>query len=176
MTKNRQQLLAIVALAAVVFLVGDRLVVTPLTASWKARSDRIATLQRNIAQGSLLIEREAIIDERWESMRTNTLPANMSAAENLVLKAFDRWSQESRISIISLKPQWRQTEDDFVTLQCRAEGFGSVEALTRFLYELEKDPIALKIESVEMSSRDKEGRQLALGVQVSGLLLKGDEP
>ena len=176
MTKNRQQLLAVIALAAVLFLVGDRLIITPLTAAWKNRSERIATLQRNIEQGSLLIERQAMIEERWGTMSTNTLPENMSAAENLVLKAFDRWSQESRISIVSLKPQWRQAEDDYLTLQCRAEGFGSIQALTRFLYEMEKDPLALKIDSVEMNARDKEGRQLALAVQVSGLVLTEDEP
>ena len=175
MTKNRQQLLAIFALVAIVFLVGDRLILSPLVASWKDRSERITALERSIAQGSLLIERRDIIEERWESMSTNTLPQNMSAAENRVLKAFDRWSQQSGISIVSLKPQWRQSEDDYLTLQCRAEGFGSMQALTRFLYELENDPIALKVESVEMSARDKEGRQLGLGVQVSGLVMTRED-
>ena len=38
---KRQQLLAILAIAAVGFLVVDKLVLTPLTLSWKARSERI---------------------------------------------------------------------------------------------------------------------------------------
>ena len=40
-----------------------------------------------------------------------------------------------------------------------------------FLYEVEKDPVGLKVDSVEISSRDDNGRQLALGLQVSGLLI-----
>ena len=92
-------------------------------------------------------------------------------AENEVLKAFDRWSQESRISVSSIKPQWKRTSDDFMTLECRADAFGSVSAITRFLYEVEKDPLALKVEAVEISARDNTGQQLSLGVQLSGLML-----
>jgi hypothetical protein len=104
-------------------------------------------------------------------MRTNTLPASVSAAENEVLKGFERWSQESRISISSIKPQWKQGGDDFMTLECRADAFGNIQALTRFLYELEKDPLALKVEAVEITTRDNDGQQLTLGLQVSGLQL-----
>jgi hypothetical protein len=35
--------------------------------------------------------------------------------------------------------------------------------------------MALKLESVEVSSRDNEGVQLALGVQISGLVLTPNE-
>ena len=48
---------------------------------------------------------------------------------------------------------------------------GNLAAITRFLYDIEKDPLALKIDSVELSARDDGGDQLALGLQVSGLLL-----
>ena len=37
--------------------------------------------------------------------------------------------------------------------------------------ELEKDPLALKIDSVEINARDNNGQQLSLGLQVSGLRL-----
>jgi hypothetical protein len=104
-------------------------------------------------------------------MRTNTLPESVSAAENQVLQAFDRWSQLSRISISSLKPQWKQAGDDYMTLEYRAEAFGNIETVTRFLYEIERDALALRVESVELTSRDNEGQQLGLGLQVSGLQL-----
>ena len=48
---------------------------------------------------------------------------------------------------------------------------GNIAALSRFLYEVENDPMALKIESLELGARDKEGRLLALGLQLSGLVL-----
>jgi hypothetical protein len=36
---------------------------------------------------------------------------------------------------------------------------------------VEKDPLALKVETIEITSRDDNGQQLALALQVSGLLL-----
>jgi len=170
-TENRQQLLVILAGVAVVLLLGDRLILSPLVRSWKERALRIEELEKSVRQGALLIDRDRTIRDRWESMRTNTLPQDVSMAENLVLKAFDHWSQVSRISIASIRPQWKQGGEDFLTLECRADGFGSMEAIARFLWELENDPLALKVETVEIGTRDKEGRQLSLGLQVSGLLL-----
>ena len=169
--KNRQQLLAIVAATGVALLVVDRLVLTPLKDAWKGRAARIVELRKAVTQGAQLRDREKMIRDRWNSMNTNTLPENISAAENQVLRAFDRWSQESRISIASIKPQWKQADDDYMTYECRADAFGSLQAITRFLYEIEKDPMALKIESVEINARDNNGQQLSLGLQVSGLRL-----
>lgn len=174
--KNRQQILGIVAGLALALLVGDRLVLSPLIRSWKERAARIAQLRKDISQGSLLADREETIRHRWESMRTNTLPDNVSAAENEVLQAFEHWSQVSRISIASIKPQWKRAGEDYMTLECRADAFGSIEALSRFLYNVERDPLALRVEAVEIASRDNEGRQLSLGLQVSGLLLNPQEP
>ena len=169
--KNRQQLLGIIAIAAVALLVGDRLVFTPLVRSWRARSERIAELKKSVTQGALLLDREKSIRERWANMRTNTLSGGVSVAENQVLKAFERWSQESRIGVSSIKPQWKRNADDYTTLECSVEAFGSLPALTRFLYDIEKDALALKVDAVQITARDDSGEQLTLGLQVSGLLL-----
>jgi len=168
---RRQQLLGILAGVAVALLAADRLVVGPLIKTWKARSERLATLKKSVTQGRLLLEREAAIRQRWETMRTNTLASEVSVAEGQILKGFERWSQDSRVSITSVRPQWKRSAADHVTLECRVDAAGSLPALTRFLYELERDPLALKVEALELTSRDDSGGQLTLGLQVSGLLL-----
>ena len=173
---NRQQLLAVIAIAVVALWASDHLIISPLTRSWEARTARIRELRKSVSQGELLQQRERVIRDRWDSMRTNTLPDNVSAAENEVFKAFDRWSQASQISISSIKPQWKRNEDDYMTLECRADAFGNMSALTRFLYEVEKDPLALRVESMEITSRDNDGQQLSLALQVSGLLLNPQQP
>lgn len=169
--KNRQKTLVILAALGVAFLLGDKMVVSPLMAGWDARAKQIAELTKQVNQGSLLVSRDAVIRDRWENMRTNTLPADVSFAENEVLTAFERWSKASGISISSIKPQWKQAGEDFMTLECRADAFGNIQAVTRFLYEVEKDPLALRVEALEVSTRDNDGQQLAVGLQVSGLQL-----
>lgn len=169
---TRQQRLAIFAIVAVAFLAGDRLVITPLTTSWKARAARITQLKRDVEHGASLLNQERAIRTTWDRLRTNTLSGELSTAQSQVIKAFNRWSQESGVSIGSIRPQWKQNADDYMTLECRADATGSLAALSRFLFQAETDPMALKIEAMELTVRDAEGQQLTLGLQVSGLLLK----
>jgi hypothetical protein len=173
--KNRQQLLTVCAIAIVALFAADKLIYAPLSSSWKQRSTRLTEFRSKVAAGSSMIKREQALRGTWERMRTNTLPNNPSLAEQQVLKAFDRWAQESRISVTSISPQWKHDNDDFITLQCRVEASGNLQTVSRFLYDLERDPMALKLESVEISSRDNDGQQLALGLQVSGLVLTPQE-
>jgi len=168
--QNRQQWLAVLAIGAVALLTADRLVLTPLTRSWKERSARLAQLRTSVADGERLLSREDTIRQRWNTMRAGALSNDVAVAESQVLKAFDRWSQESRVGITSLKPQWKPTLEDYTTIECRVDAFGNLGTLTRFLHCLEKDPLALKVDSLDITSRDDDGQQLTLALQVSGLL------
>lgn len=176
MTQNRQQLLTILAAVVIAIWAGDKMVLSPLTKSWKARAVRIAELRKSIEQGNKIVERERSIHSRWESMRTNTFPRAVSLSEGQLLRSFERWSRDSQISVTSIKPQWKgNPDDDYMTLECRVDAFGNLQTLTRFLYNIEKDPLALKVDLVEISARDNDGQQLTLGLQVSGLLLNPPE-
>ncbi len=168
---NRQQFLGILAIVAVVLLAGDRLLFTPLWQSWKTRSKEIAQLKQAVEQGTRLIQRDQAIRAQWERMRTNTLSGEQSIAEGEVLRALGRWEQESRISISSVGTRMRQNADDYATLECHLDGAGSLAALTRFLYEIERDPLGLKLDSVELVTQDERGSSLTLGLQLSGLEL-----
>lgn len=173
--KNRQQLLTAVALGIVGLWAADNLVLTPLSKSWQSRGQAITDLQKRIVDGRQMLQRERGIRDRWTAMRTNTLPADASAAEGRVLGAFDGWSRVSRVTVTSIKPQWRRTADDFMTLECRVDASGSLSTITRFLHEVESDPLALRVDSVELGSRDSTGAQLTLGLQVSGLVLSTEK-
>jgi hypothetical protein len=168
---NRQQTLGILAIVAVVLLAGDRLVFTPLVQSWHARSARIADLQKKVTQGSHLLERDRAIRDHWEHMRTNTLANEQSIAEGQVYSALNRWKEDSRISVNSVAGHFKQNTDDYATFECHVDATGNLATLTRFLYEIEKDPLGMKLDLVELASQDDRGAQLTLGVQVSGLEL-----
>ena len=168
---KRQQLLAIFAIVAVGLFVADKIIITPLTNSWKARSERIAKLKKDVAEGTELLKRDTAWRKQWDEMKGNVLPTSKQEAESRMLKAFDRWSQDGGVSVSSIRPQWKEAQEDYKTLECRADVSGSLSAITRFLYHIEKDPMGVKVETMELQSRDTEGTQLALIIQVSGLVL-----
>lgn len=173
--KNRQQFLIIVAGAVFGLLIADALILAPLTKSWQARAKRITELRKQVDDGEKLLQRADALQSRWAQMQKNALPNNNSAAEQQVLTAFDKWSQDARISVNSITPQWKRDRDELLTLECRVDAAGTVGTLAKFLYNVEHDPMALKIESVEISTRDKDGQNISLGLQVSGLVLNGTE-
>lgn len=173
--KNRQQFLLILTSVVVALWGGDKLILDPLTASWKARSARITELRNSIEKGTSLLERDRSIRSRWEAMRTNTLPNVASVAEAQFFRASARWERDSQISITSTKPQWKRNNDDYMTYECRFDATGDLQALTRFLYAVEKDPMAVKVDAVEIAARDNNGQQFTLGLLVSGLLLNPAE-
>jgi hypothetical protein len=168
--KNRQTILMIVAGAALVLLVGDSLILTPLRAGWKERSDQINKLELDVKNGNALLQQKRWLENRWAKMQSNTLPTDPSLARSELLKALERWEQDSRLKIDRIAPQWK-TGDDYTTLECRVDASGTMDAALRFIYDIEKGPMGLKVDVVEISARDNNGQQLSLGLQLTGLIL-----
>jgi Tfp pilus assembly protein PilO len=171
---KRQQLLIVLTIAAIALLVGDRLIYTPLTHWWQSRGQEIHKLRMQVTEGQTLQKRDKIVRSQWDEMRTNTLPNNPSRAQEQVLKAFQDWAQESGVSINAITPQWKNDADEYKTLVCRVDAAGTLWNVSRFLYDIEKGPLGLKLESVDINSRDNTGKQLTLGLQVSGLILTSE--
>jgi Tfp pilus assembly protein PilO len=169
--ENRQKVLGFAAIAVLALLLGDKFIISPLAKSYKDRAARIEKCKKSVQQGTLLLAREQTIRSRWDYMRTNTLPLDTSLAEQKALGSFDRWAQESRMAISSIKPQWKRNNDGYETLECHVDATGNLATLTRFLYNIEKTSLALKVETLTVTSRDNNGQLLNLGVQLSGLQL-----
>ena len=174
---NRQQLLIIVTSVVAAILVGERLVYAPLSALWKSRAETISKLDRQIKRGRATIASEPSIRAQWGQMRTNALPDNQGEAMNRISEKFRVWAEESSASLSAVSPpQWQEDNKDYKTVVCRVDVSGTLWMLARFIYDIESDPLGLKIESIEFSSRDNTGQQLSLGLQVSGLALGSPQP
>jgi len=166
--KNRQQFLTILTVTAVALLMIDKIVTPPLIGLWNDRSARIKTLKAEVTEGDLLRRGKDSIRRRWTGMQASALPNDTTLAEQQFFAGLNRWSQSSGISINTVNPQWKQGSDpSYKTLECRVDASGSIDRLSQFLFDLEKDPMALKLQTVELTSRDNDGTLIALGVQIS---------
>jgi hypothetical protein len=169
---DRQRWLVIVAGAGVLLLILDRIVFTPLTNMWQAHAAQIVQLQKSVTNGRSLIARAGQLDRVWSQMQANALAKEPAQAEQDVISAFDRWGRANNIELGSIRPQWKRgvTDRDSL-LECRVDATGSLATLSRFMYELERSPQALHVESVEVTARDDGGQKLTLALVVSGLRL-----
>jgi hypothetical protein len=169
---NRQRWLIIIAGAGVLLLILDRVVFTPLGATWQANAAEIVRLRTAVADGHSLIARGPHLQQVWSEFRSGALPRDLAQSEHDVIFGFENWSRTSGVELGSRKPLWKHgSSDDYSLLEYRLDATGSLAALSRFLYELGKAPMALRIESVELSSRDESGQRLTLSMTVTGLRL-----
>lgn len=169
--KNRQQRLIVVTVALLGLLIADMLIYEPMAKWWKSRETDVNTLRAEVKQGRTMIRRESAIRGEWDHIRSNALANDPSQAEQQVLRAFDNWAGDSGVNVESITPQWQNDQADYSTLDCRVEASGNMETLSRFLYEIENDPLTLQLESVELTASDEKGQQLTLGLEFSGLAL-----
>jgi hypothetical protein len=169
--KNRQQILLFVTIGAIALFAADALIRAPLTNLWSARAARVTALRNQVSQGRMLVQRELGIRNHWADMQQKALTNNTSAAEQKVFHAIDSWAQETGVVVNAITPQWKHDSDDYITYECRVDASGDISRLSRFLYRAEREPLALKMEAVEISARDKDGQQLSMALQLSGLVL-----
>lgn len=174
--ENRQKTLIIITAIVAGLYIGDHLVIEPLIKWWGTRSQEIASLTKQVNEGRNLIHREDVIRGEWDGMRTNTLPNDSASAERQIISAFDHWSRDSGVEITGLLPQWKNDTDDYQTLNCRVEASGTLSTLSQFLYDVEKGPMGLKLDSMDLGTRDSSGEQMTLAIQVSGLALTQPNP
>lgn len=169
--QNRQQFLVALTIAAAGLFVAVNFIITPLAGLWSSRSAQIRELRVRVADGNQLIKRESVVRNRWTDMRANALPANMSLAEQKLFKLVDDWAHRSGAEVTSLMPQWKNDSTNYLTLTCRVETSGDLGALCKFLYDVERGPVALRLDSLEISARDKAGQQMTMSVEINGLAL-----
>jgi len=174
--KNRQDFLVVLTLVVVALAVVVNFIFPPILGWWSDRQKQIRDLGSQIKDGNQMIRREAALRSKWDDMRTNALPASMPQAEQQFLKAMDGWARDSGAEITSIMPQWKNDATNYLTLDCRVETAGDLNALSRFIYAIEKGPMLVRLDSVELSSHDNNGQQMTLGVEINGLaLLQNDK-
>ena len=169
--KNRQQMLLFATVGVVALFAADALIRAPLMSLWSARSTRLTALRSQVSRGRMLLQRERGIRNHWQDMQSKALTNNTSAAEQQVFRAIDAWAQDTGVIINAITPQWKHDNDDYISYECRVDASGDISRLSRFLYHAAREPLALKLESVELSARDKQGQQLSLALQLNGLVL-----
>ena len=170
----RQRRLLLVAGISIGLLALDRFVITPLFAHWQSANAEITTLRRQLqsGQGALAISDRA--RDRWAELQAASLPAEVAQAEQVLLSHLNLWGEQVGVDVGSIKPQWKRgaTSKSYSTLECRIDATGSVLAVSRFLHAIESSPLALRMDSIELTSRDERGQKISAAFVVSGLRLK----
>jgi Tfp pilus assembly protein PilO len=173
---KREKLLILAAALCVIILLGDKFILSPMLNLWKTRAARITALEESLNKGTVLTDREETLTQRWQEMQGRSLTNEASSAENQVLNRVNDWARSSGLNVTSLRPRWIIDEgQEARKLEFSLSATGSMESVTRFLYELERDPLAIRLEDVELATHDEQGREITLSARFTGLIVSEEK-
>ena len=170
--ENRKKFLVALTIAVGVMAIVVNFILFPLGDWWSARQAQIKNLRMKVAAGGQLVKREEGIRNQWGEMQTNALAANSSQAEQQFLKALDGWAHDAGAEVTSILPQWKNESTNYMTLACRVEAAGDLGSLSKLLYAVERGPLAVKLNSIELTARDASGQLMTLALELDGLALQ----
>lgn len=163
----------VVVMICVGLLIVDKLILGAVVDGWKSRTQRIQDLETKIKDGNRLIGiNKADYEKQWARMLQNSLPPERSEAEQLIYNAMAQWSKFG-LTVTSQRPQWITDRDNNTHIEFRVVATGSIESIARFLYNVERDTRGLRVQDVELSSKDENGGNLSMSVLLTGVVLRG---
>ena len=166
---RRERLIIAATLIAVMALVLDRYVVTPL---WDARNAAEAQKQGLLdemdrARG--LLEHERRISPEWRAMTAAGLRRDPTEAESQVLHAVGDWAMEAGLRLSSMKPERVPEKKHHQEITFQTTGTGSMNAVARFLWRVETAGIPIRVKELQLGSRKEGTDDLTLQLRLSTL-------
>jgi len=174
---SRQRLLSIAAVTCLALLVADRTILQPLIRSYRERAERIHVLQTELARAQHLIGQAEAWEARLREFGARALPGDASTAESIVITAVRRWASATRLNLTATRPRWTDDEDGTAQVfELRITAGGNLEAVARFLYEVETSPMPLRVTNLAIASTSANPRYLTLTVDVHAVLWNPGTP
>lgn len=179
MLSKREKLIAIATLVVLLlwpFLWPlDKFVLTPVLNRLGEAKDTRQRLVAQLEEAQNLFDRRRVMEKRWKQFGSGGLET-VSQAESRVLHAVGEWARDSRLTLTSVKPQRQATEStDVQEMTVSVAGTGSLQAVTRFLWNVEHAAIPIKIKDLQLGSANDTGSEMSLQLQLSTLYIGATE-
>jgi hypothetical protein len=151
---TREKWIAAAAAIAVTLLLLDRWALSPLWEAYRRDIDRAAMHQQELARAQRLLRPSGALAARWRRRVDGGVGRAPSAAEAELLGAVERWANEARVTITSVRPERLDPRDGLQVIRTRVVTEGSMSGLARICWEMENAAIPLRIEGMRLSSKD----------------------
>ena len=170
---KRERYIIAVTVAAVLSFAFDRSILTPLLDRRAATGAEKQEALRRMENASSLLDQSGRMGLKWQGMVAAGFKGDAGEAESTLMRALRTWSEDSRLTLSSLKPERLAQEGPLSRVSIQVVGQGAMQSVARFLWLVETSEHPLKIEQMQLGSR-KEGRDdLSLQLRLSALYIPG---
>lgn len=169
---KRERLIAIVSLAVILIFIFDRYALTPFTEMNERIQVEKQGLSTDIQRAARVFKLRRNVRNEWQDMVRGGLSSDASSTESKILHVIRKWSNDSGLTISSIKPDRNGGEDKILKeivfyIACK----GTMDAVGRFLFELENSSLPIRITEFQLGTREADGSDMSLQLRLSALYL-----
>jgi Tfp pilus assembly protein PilO len=179
---RRERVIAIIAAVVVTSLAGNTFVLEPVLDRLEQIESEKLLLLAEVNEAQNLFERRRLMERKWKAMLSEGMRSD-AEAESRIARALDRWSQDARLMLTSVKPERVAGEKGLKEMTFAVVGTGSLEAVARYLWQVETASLPVKVQDMQLSSMNESGDSMSLQLRISAIYLgsaakadKGNQP
>jgi Type II secretion system (T2SS), protein M subtype b len=171
---RREKTIAIILAAALGAWLADQYVIEPYIEQFRDLQKQTQTRGGELDKANRLLANNDRVTKNWKEQLAGGLSSDPAAAEAQALHAIRDFAQNSRVGLVSLKPdrtgRLRSADEgatDFMQIRLQATGTGTTSAIANLLWQIESSSLPLKINDVRINSRKDGADDLSFALNVS---------
>jgi hypothetical protein len=165
---KRERLIALVTLVVVGIFVLNSFVIGPGWSRLQAAENQKLELRAQVIEAQNLFERRRVMERKkmpFDELRSD------AEAESRVVRALDTWAADTRLALTSVKPERGAGDKGLQEMTFVVAGRGRLDAVARFLYDVETAEMPIKVKDMQLGSASESGDSMSLQLTLSALYL-----
>jgi Tfp pilus assembly protein PilO len=168
---SRERIIMFFAVVAVVLLVADKYLLSPLIANYSQTQQTKEQLKAQLEQSEALIKRKALLQKQWQQIKADGLTDTFAVAESNILRHIKDSALKNNLTLSSVQPERIDSENDIRELEFIVSGMGSMNSVTNFLWDIETSKMPLKVKTFQLGSNDENAYQMAVQIKLSSIYI-----
>jgi Tfp pilus assembly protein PilO len=168
---KRERTVIVVAIITVSLLVADKYLVSPMLEQYSQAKQNREKLKTELQQSLTAIERKNMLQKQWNQMKEAGLADDYEQMESSVLRYIRDSSLKDNLVLSSVQPERVSVSRDIGETEFIVSASGSMDSVTKFLWDLETAKLPVKIKNLQLGSNDETARQMSLQVKLSSVYI-----
>ncbi len=172
---KRERNIAIGTVTAVVLFVLYQAIYMPYEGRLEKVQAQTANVRTEIDRAQDLFKEQQKLQPDWTAIQKGGLKTDASQAESQLQHELLNAAQQSGVSVVGTRPERSTSDKNFQVLNYSATGNGTMAAIARLLYIVERSKIPLRVNEVQVTPRREGTDDLQVRLSVSTLRMIAED-
>jgi Tfp pilus assembly protein PilO len=154
------------------FALLDRLMISPINSKLKQINQDIKISEKQLAMELRNVSQKETVTAQYQKYVRHPQPNGPDEEKmTAMLSAVEDLARESGTLLLDIKPQPPKPANVYKEYNITLEAEGEMEALVKFLYQINNSPQLLRVETLRLNLKDKDSKTVKASVLISKISL-----